>query len=261
VEPGDVLLHGAFDCHANRSVSEHRERILRLPWPHNLPEGRFRVRNPEALTKAAECDPDAATELLRAALIEPPPAALHWTAPLAADLGVNSAIRLEVWSEMHGLSPETVSRGFHRAFDVAPKVDVHFNLPVDDNLFVMDAGTAKRSAESHGWNRALPVEAPTELAPGVDLYLGAWNSTIIKQPDGVAILEAPISETYFKGVIEEAQRRYPGQPIKAVLYVRFLATYWWCSSRHCAALACLHPRSKSGSLGAHDRCPARVRTG
>jgi hypothetical protein len=55
------------------------------------------------------------------------------------------------------------------------------------------------------------------MAPGVDLFQGSWNSTLVKQPDGVVILEAPISGLYTQGVINEAGKRYPGVPVKAVL--------------------------------------------
>jgi hypothetical protein len=81
----------------------------------------------------------------------------------------------------------------------------------------MDSAAAKRSSESHGWNRPFHPEKSTQLAPGVDLFPGAWNSTIVKQSDGLLILEAPISGLYIKGVIDEARRRYPGSAIKAVL--------------------------------------------
>jgi hypothetical protein len=96
-------------------------------------------------------------------------------------------------------------------------LDLKFEAPSDVTQFAMDAAAAKRSSESHGWNRPFHAEKSTPLAPGVDLFPGAWNSTIVKQSDGLLILEAPISGLYAKGVIDEARRRYPGSPIKAVL--------------------------------------------
>lgn len=96
-------------------------------------------------------------------------------------------------------------------------LDVEFNVPLADSAFRMDAAVAKQSANSPGWKRPFRAGQDTVLAPGVDLFLGAWNSTIVKQADGLVILEAPISETYTQGVIEEARKRYPGVPVKAVL--------------------------------------------
>jgi hypothetical protein len=96
-------------------------------------------------------------------------------------------------------------------------LNVEFNAPVDEKSFTMDAKAAKQSAASPGWNRPFHADKSTPLAPGVDLYPGAWNSTIVKQPDGIVILEAPISGLYIQGVIDEAKKKYPGAPITAVL--------------------------------------------
>lgn len=94
---------------------------------------------------------------------------------------------------------------------------VEFDVPIDENAFNMDAAAAKASTASRGWNRPFKADNPVSLAPGVDLFAGAWNSTIIRQSDGVVILEAPISEQYIHGVIDEAKKRNPGLPVKAVL--------------------------------------------
>ncbi len=62
-----------------------------------------------------------------------------------------------------------------------------------------------------------PRRPARELAPGVVLVPGPWNATFIRQDDGIVILEAPISSGYVAKVIEEARKRFPGQPIKAVI--------------------------------------------
>jgi len=97
-------------------------------------------------------------------------------------------------------------------------LNVEFNVPLDEKSFAMDPKAVHQSAASPGWNRPFQrAGKSTPLSSGVDLYPGAWNSTIVKQPDGVVILEAPISGLYTEGVIEEAKSKYPGVPIKAVL--------------------------------------------
>jgi hypothetical protein len=96
-------------------------------------------------------------------------------------------------------------------------LNVEFNVAIDSKAFAMDTKVAKQSAASSGWNRPFRAQKATMLAPGVDLFPGAWNSTIVKQTDGIVILEAPISEAYTRGVIEEARKRYPGTAVKAVL--------------------------------------------
>jgi AraC-like DNA-binding protein len=122
VGPGDVLLHGAFDCHANWITSRCSLTILRLPWCDNLLEGRFRVADPDALARLAERDPIEAMEQLRANLVQIESAEFHWTERLAQALRVQTFTRLETWADSERLAPETVSRGFHRAFGVTPKV-------------------------------------------------------------------------------------------------------------------------------------------
>lgn len=62
-----------------------------------------------------------------------------------------------------------------------------------------------------------PSQPASELAPGVVFIPGSWNSTIVRQDDGVVILEAPISSGYSAQVISEARRRFPNLPIKAVI--------------------------------------------
>jgi hypothetical protein len=93
---------------------------------------------------------------------------------------------------------------------------VEFNIPLEDSHFRIDPAAAKKSLASTGWSRSFRPDKDHVLAPGVDLFLGSWNSTIVKQPDGIVILEVPISERYTEGVVEEARRRYPGKPITAL---------------------------------------------
>lgn len=56
-----------------------------------------------------------------------------------------------------------------------------------------------------------------EIAPGIVFIPGLWNVTLVHQDDGIVILEAPISSGYSAKVIADAHRRFPGQPIKAVI--------------------------------------------
>jgi hypothetical protein len=57
----------------------------------------------------------------------------------------------------------------------------------------------------------------TELAPGIVFIPGAWNTTLVRQQDGIVVLEAPMSSGYSAKVIEMAQSKFPGMPIKAVI--------------------------------------------
>ncbi|TFW33143.1 hypothetical protein [Massilia horti] len=67
-----------------------------------------------------------------------------------------------------------------------------------------------------------PAEMPLgakhpEIAPGIVLIEGAWNTALVDQGDGLVVIEAPISSSYSRKVLAEAERRYPGKPIKAMV--------------------------------------------
>ena len=146
-KPGDVLLHGDFDCHANRTLTRSKLNILRLPWSDNLREGHFRVADPDALVALAERDVFAAAAQLGRHLIQIPVPRLHWTERLQQTLRRDACVRLENWAEAENLAPETVSRGFRRAFGVAPRA---FRL---------------ESRARQAWNRILTANSPlTDIA-------------------------------------------------------------------------------------------------
>lgn len=64
----------------------------------------------------------------------------------------------------------------------------------------------------------------TEIEPGVIQIPGGWYTTIVRQPDGIVIIEAPISSGYSAEVLAEAARRFPAVPVKAVITT---SNYWW----------------------------------
>jgi len=97
-------------------------------------------------------------------------------------------------------------------------LDIAFNGAVDEKDFTMDAKVGAMSAGMQGL-KAVPFNAGQDkaLAEGIDLYIGPWNTTIVKQADGVVILETPIAAKFTQGILEEAKKRYPDAPVKAVL--------------------------------------------
>lgn len=64
---------------------------------------------------------------------------------------------------------------------------------------------------------ALDTGKRAEIAPGIAHYGGSWNVGMVRQPDGVVIIEAPVGSRYSAQVLDEAARRYPGVPVKAVI--------------------------------------------
>jgi AraC-like DNA-binding protein len=122
VQPGDVLLHGRFDCHANRSTCSRSVTILSLPWCDDWAEGHFHVSDPDLLVRLAEKDPLESMNALAAA-IQPMRSAphRHWTELLATDLRTTAGLSLRRWARSVGVRPEELSRGFAREFGVSPK--------------------------------------------------------------------------------------------------------------------------------------------
>jgi hypothetical protein len=132
---------------------------------------------------------------------------------------VQQRIYFDNWKLVEGISYPTnwVEERNGALWRSTQALNVELNVQLDEKAFEMTAGAVKQSAASPGWNRPFSAKQATALAPGIDLFAGSWNATIVKEPDGVVILEAPISSLYMQGVIREAHRRYPGRPINAVL--------------------------------------------
>jgi hypothetical protein len=63
----------------------------------------------------------------------------------------------------------------------------------------------------------LDLSKAVEIAPDVVLLPGAWNVTLVRQPAGIVVLEAPIGSAYSAQVVAAAEARFPGVPIKAVV--------------------------------------------
>lgn len=121
-EPGDVLLHGRFDCHCDYGHGgAHNVQILRLPWVNDHIEGLFRISDPDELVRIAEDEPLVAMETLarkmRPAQVRNP----HWTHVLAMELRSEGTLSLQEWAVRAGVRPEALSRGFHRYFGISPK--------------------------------------------------------------------------------------------------------------------------------------------
>jgi hypothetical protein len=56
-----------------------------------------------------------------------------------------------------------------------------------------------------------------QVMPGIWLFPGPCNSTIINQPDGLVVIEGPYSSGYGEAIIEKAHELFPGKKIKALI--------------------------------------------
>jgi hypothetical protein len=96
-------------------------------------------------------------------------------------------------------------------------IGIELNPALDEKDFMIDAKVLTATAKQKPWGLKFQPDSAKHLAPGVDFFAGSWNTTIIKQRDGLVILETPISGSYTQSVFDEAKKRYPGVPLKAVL--------------------------------------------
>jgi hypothetical protein len=98
---------------------------------------------------------------------------------------------------------------------------VSFNPKISEADFAIPEevrqGFAKRPRTVDETPLGSAASPARELAPGVLQIPGAWNVNLVRQDDGVVIIEAPLSSAYTAKVIDEAARRFPGVPIKAVI--------------------------------------------
>jgi len=93
--------------------------------------------------------------------------------------------------------------------------------PAADSFSISSAVRKGYEANSRRTIEDLPLGRPnmppTEMAKGIIQIPGNWNVTLVREPDGLIIIEAPISSGYSDKVIAEAKRRFPDAPIKAVI--------------------------------------------
>lgn len=100
------------------------------------------------------------------------------------------------------------------SLELEPKVsDADFAIPDD----VRKAFAARKDATVDDLPLGHPARPAVELAPGVVHLPGRWDVALVKQDDGLVVIEAPIASGYSARVLEEAAKRFPGVKVKAVV--------------------------------------------
>jgi AraC-like DNA-binding protein len=118
-EPGDVLVHRAFEAHQN-TVDRGGARVLNLPLTADIAvPPAFRAHDIDAVIRAARRDPAAAAASLSVEGVLAP-VVRSWPDLLAAALREDPDLSLGPWARRNGLAAATVSRGFAAAFGVTP---------------------------------------------------------------------------------------------------------------------------------------------
>jgi AraC-like DNA-binding protein len=121
VHTGDVVLHEAFEVHLDRFPASGAMVLnLSLPAKHTFQPGLGRIDDPDAIVRIAERNKaEAAVQLLSLTEIQEPECR-DWPDELAAALMQHPSLSLSHWSEVRGIAPWTMSRGFTQVFDVSP---------------------------------------------------------------------------------------------------------------------------------------------
>jgi hypothetical protein len=132
---------------------------------------------------------------------------------------VRQRIYWDNWQTVHGLRYPTneVEERNGILWESRQVLKVDLNPVIDADAFKIDAQAAPKGLQSKGWERPFNADKGMTLAPGITLFPGSWNATVVKQDDGIVLLEAPLSGTYMAGVVEKAKQQSPGRPLKAVL--------------------------------------------
>jgi len=118
VRAGDVLVHGPFEAHLNRTPPAGAI-ALNLPLPARTLPAFGTVTDPDAIARAAERDVHAAVALLVAQHRPAWAPAADWPDELAEALR-EAPVRIGEWARAHGLSAEHVARGFRQVFGQGP---------------------------------------------------------------------------------------------------------------------------------------------
>jgi AraC-like DNA-binding protein len=120
VRAGDVLFHDAFDAHLNRFEIRGATILNLAITGHGSGLRAGRVYDADAVVRTAERDPQVAIHVLTAQLRELRPVVDDWADLLATEIVRDPNCRLDRWADAHGIAPETISRGFARAYGITP---------------------------------------------------------------------------------------------------------------------------------------------
>jgi hypothetical protein len=156
------------------------------------------------------------------------PTAVEWTTAYPFGIfwsiwgDVTTRIYYSLWWLQNGihypLQKDIFRNGLPDLTESITKIEFNPTLTTDGFAIKPEARTAFAArANKTADDRAPNVATASEIVPGVLFFPGAWNTTLIRQDDGVVILEAPISSGYSGKVLDFAKTRFPGAPIKAVI--------------------------------------------
>jgi AraC-like DNA-binding protein len=142
VEPGDVLVHRAFESHIDRFEAGGGEVLviaLAEPWTGPL---LGRLHDVDRVVVTAERDPCEALAMVAEAIVSRPSEPQDWPDLLARSLRSDPALALGPWARARGLHRGSLSRGFRQVFGVTP---ARFRLVARTHLAVRALRETRRA--------------------------------------------------------------------------------------------------------------------
>lgn len=120
LEPGNVLLHRAWESHANLAGNTGAEVLIVALEDAQVPLSLGRVADPDTLVNLSQTHPDEVARHLLHALQPVSPRIGDWPDLLAQALRENPNQSISAWAQHRGLHVGSVSRGFRQVFQVSP---------------------------------------------------------------------------------------------------------------------------------------------
>jgi AraC-like DNA-binding protein len=118
-EAGHVILHGPYESHQNHFAASG---AVVLNIPIRCEAGTLaKVADLDSIVRLAERDQLEASQLLQASLILDDTCCNDWPDQLGKRIIQDPDVQFGAWAEQFDLAPQTLSRGFYKAFGVTPK--------------------------------------------------------------------------------------------------------------------------------------------
>jgi hypothetical protein len=154
------------------------------------------------------------------------PAAVEITRPHPLDIflspwgDVTTRVEWDGWmAEASGVHyPRLLRRSINGTVESTTMIDaVEFNPALAPDTFAVPVDIAAKAKAARRPIASLPFPADhrTEIAPGITQIAGAWNIVEVEQPEGVYVIEGPISNAYSKAAIADARKG--GKPLLGVV--------------------------------------------
>jgi AraC-like DNA-binding protein len=122
VQAGDVIIHDRFEGHLNQFGTSGAVILnLVLATDRMFQPGIGKVADPDSIVRIAESSDDEAATLLIASMQQRGRGYTDWPDQLANALIQDPSLSLSSWSEMTGIAPWTLSRGFTQVFGISPR--------------------------------------------------------------------------------------------------------------------------------------------